>query len=511
MDSGPQDVGAAPAEDTDRNFEKAWRHFLHDGFLEGSGRERGSVLALAAGRLEAPADPQLAADNLEISFAHDQSVWDGRFANNVWLQEMPDFMTKLTWDNAVLLSPAAAGELGVGHGDMVQMAHAGNQVEGPVYVMPGQAKYSVTVNLGYGRSDAGRVGNGAGFDAYRLRTFDTLDMGTGLKITRTGRTYLLAITQDHHAIDEAGANEIQKRVPRLVREGTLDDYESHPEFVDHLGLHHPPLESLWTEREYTGHKWGLAVDLNLCNGCNACLMGCQSENNVPVVGKDEVARGREMSWLRLDRYFLGDPDQPTVTQQPVGCVQCELAPCEQVCPVAATMHTDEGLNAMVYNRCVGTRYCANNCPYKVRRFNWFNNFEDLTATQRLVLNPDVTVRARGVMEKCSYCVQRIEKARVVARVEDRDIRDGDITPACAETCPTEAIVFGDLNDPESRVSRLRERSRSYDLLDYLNVKPRTFYLARIRNPNPAIVPAAGHEGNGHDDTGDHGHGAGAHG
>ncbi|MCP4573606.1 MAG: TAT-variant-translocated molybdopterin oxidoreductase [bacterium] len=508
--------GPAPAEGTDSGFEKTWRRFLHAGFLDGSGAERGIALALTAGRIAAPAEGKaLSATNLEASFAQDQSVHDGRFADNAWLQEMPDFMTKLAWDNAAIVGPATAGELDVKHGDLVTLNLAGRTVEAPVYVLPGQAKYSVTLHLGYGRDDAGRVGRKAGFDAYRLRTFTHLDTADGLTVTKTGRTYELATTQDHHAIDAAGAAEIQDRVPRLVREGTIGDYRSHPEFVDHLGLHHPPLESLWKEREYTGHKWGMAIDLNSCNGCNACLIGCQSENNVPVVGKDEVALGREMSWLRLDRYFLGDPEEPTVTQQPVGCVQCELAPCEQVCPVAATVHTEEGLNAMVYNRCVGTRYCSNNCPYKVRRFNWFNNFEDLSATQRLVLNPDVTVRARGVMEKCTYCVQRIEKARVAARVEDRDIRDGDITPACAQTCPTEAIVFGDLNDPESRVSGLREQSRSFDLLGYLNIKPRTFYMARIRNPNPEIAPVAEHgEDDGHGngkETGDHGQVEQAHG
>ncbi len=494
-------------------FEKQWSRFIHDGHLTLSGGPAIAALPLSGAAIAAPAAGHgLSKDNLEINFALDQSVYDGRFANNAWLQELPDFMTKLTWDNAALISPATADELGIKHGELVEMHFGGAKQQMAVYVLPGQAKYSVTINLGYGRDDSGPVAQGAGFDAYKLRTWNNQDIGEGLKIIPTGKSYKLATTQNHHAIDTAGADEIQKRVPALVREGTLDDYSSHPEFVDHLGLHHPPLLSLWKEHEYNGHKWGMAIDLNVCNGCNACIVGCQSENNVAVVGKDEVSRGREMSWLRLDRYFMGDMDDPTCVQQPVGCVQCEMAPCEQVCPVAATMHTDEGLNAMVYNRCVGTRYCSNNCPYKVRRFNWFNNFEELTEVERLVLNPNVTVRARGVMEKCSYCVQRIEGARVQARVEGRDIQDGDITPACAETCPVDAITFGDLNDSESRVSKLREDSRSYDLLGYLNIKPRTFYMARIRNPNPAIAPAshAGDHGGGHDAGHDAGH-DGAHG
>lgn len=486
--------GGQTAPANNAAFEQRWRDFIHAGFLAGSG-QTGRALALAGAPVQAPAaGPALAADNLEISFAQDQSVFDGRFANNAWLQEMPDFMTKLTWDNAALVSPAAAHELGIAQGELVNLEVQGRSLTLPVYIMPGQAAWSVTVNLGYGRDDAGRVAQGAGFNANLLRGWDSRDVAVGARVSGTGRLYQLATTQDHHAIDASGAAAIQERVPSLVREGTLDEYEKHPEFVDHRGLHHPPLASLWSEREYTGYKWGLAIDLNSCTGCNACLIACQSENNVAVVGKDEVARGREMAWIRLDRYFLGDMANPTVSQQPVGCVQCELAPCEQVCPVAATMHTDEGLNAMVYNRCVGTRYCSNNCPYKVRRFNWFNNFEDLTTTERLVLNPDVTVRARGVMEKCSYCNQRIEAARVQARVEGRKIQDGDIVPACAETCPADAITFGDLNDPDSRVSKLREDSRGYDLLAYLNVKPRTFYLARIRNPNPAITPPAAHGG-----------------
>ncbi len=487
--------GRGPAPVDDRGFEAKWRAFIHDGFRQGSAQAKGQQLALAGAPLQAPAHGgELGPENLEICFMQDQSVYDGRFADNAWLQEMPDFMTKLTWDNAALISPATAGELGVKHGDLVNLQYQGRELEMAVYVLPGQAKYSVMLNLGYGRDDAGRVGKGAGFNAYALRTWEAQHHDQGLNISKTGQTYLLATTQDHHAIDQAGADEIQRRVPGLVREGSLAEYKADEHFVDHMGVHSPPLESLWKEWEYTGHKWGMAIDLNLCNGCNACVVGCQAENNVAVVGKDEVSRGREMSWIRMDRYFMGDMDAPKVAQQPVGCAQCEMAPCEQVCPVAATMHTDEGLNAMVYNRCVGTRYCSNNCPYKVRRFNWFNNFEDLTETQRLVLNPDVTVRARGVMEKCSYCVQRIEGARVTARVEGREMRDGDITPACAQTCPSDAIVFGDLNDKDSRVSKLREASRSYNLLNYLHLKPRTFYLARIRNPNPAIEPVAAHAG-----------------
>ena len=473
-------IGSRP---TGPGFAKRWQEYLHCGSLA-PGESPGARSLVGAAQV-APAEPaELSSDNLELNFLPAAALYDGRFADNAWLQEMPDPVTKLAWDNAALISPKAAAELHIAHGDVVELAYRGRMLELPAYVMPGQADYSVTVHLGYGRNRAGRVGKDVGANAYKLRTGKALAGGPGLALRRTGKTYPLACTQDHHAIDTRGAAEMQKRVPGLVREGTFADYHAHPEFVDHLGIHHPQLESLWTEHEYTGHAWGLAIDLNACTGCGACQIACQAENNIPVVGKDEVGRGREMSWLRLDRYFLGDPQDPKCVQQPVGCMQCELAPCEQVCPVAATMHTDEGLNTMVYNRCIGTRYCSNNCPYKVRRFNWFNNFEDLTETQRLVLNPEVTVRARGVMEKCTYCVQRIEQARVQARIEGREIMDGDITPACAQTCPTEAIVFGDLNDPESRVSKLRRDKRAYDLLGYLNVKPRTFYLARLRNPNP---------------------------
>ncbi|MCP4549812.1 MAG: TAT-variant-translocated molybdopterin oxidoreductase [bacterium] len=498
--------GRGPAPTNDGRFEKRWREFIHNGFMADSATAP-SPLPLAGAAIEEPgAGGDLSARNLEISFTLDQSIYDGRFANNAWLQETPDFMTKLTWDNAALIGPATADELGVKHGDLLSLEYGGRQREIVAYILPGQAKYSVTVTLGYGREDTGRVGSGAGFNVYPLRTWDALNHGDGLRITNTGRSYPLATTQDHHAIDASGAAETQRRVSSLVREANLDDYTTDPEVIAHAGLHHPALKSLWKEFDYPGYKWGKAIDLNKCTGCNACVVSCQAENNVAVVGKDEVSRGREMSWLRLDRYFKGDMDDPEVVTQPVGCVQCELAPCEQVCPVAATVHSDEGLNTMVYNRCVGTRYCSNNCPYKVRRFNWFNNFEDLTDTERLVLNPDVTVRARGVIEKCSYCTQRIEAARVAARVAGRKIEDGDITTACQQACPAGAIVFGDLNDPESRVSKLREKNRGYDLLAFLNIKPRTFYLAKIRNPNPKIASSALHG----EQSGGHGNQSGGH-
>ncbi|MBT7311540.1 TAT-variant-translocated molybdopterin oxidoreductase [bacterium] len=476
-------------------FEKNWREYVHAGFYaesKKSGEKLAVVGGVSAGKIVIPDG-----HNIELSISRDQSIYDGRFIDNAWLQEMPDFMTKLTWDNAAIISPALSKETGLKHEDMAKLSINGKSLEMPIYVLPGQAHYSVTANIGYGQKDVGAVGDGSGFDVHQLMSWSALNTATGLKLEKTGKKYTLATTQDHHAIDESGAAEIQKRVPGLVREGDIEQYKSEPHFVDHMGVHSPPLKSLWKEKEYTGHKWGMAVDLNLCTGCNACLMGCQSENNIAVVGKDEVNRGREMAWLRLDRYFLGDENDPKCTQQPINCAQCELAPCEEVCPVAATMHTDEGLNTMVYNRCVGTRYCSNNCPYKVRRFNWFNNFEDQTETQKLVLNPEVTVRARGVMEKCTFCVQRIESARIDSRVEGRDISDGDITPACGQTCPTDAIVFGDLNDKDSRVSKLREANRSYDLLNYLNLKPRTFYMARIRNPNPEIEGLAEVSHSGH--------------
>jgi len=481
-----------------RGFEERWRRFLHDGFLGGERPADATPPLAATAGLELPRPPApLGPENLELIIKADPSIHDGRFANNAWLQEMPDFATKVAWDNVAALGPATAAALGVAQGDLLELEFRGRTTSMPAYVMPGHAPHSITVTLGYGLTRIGRVGDGVGHAAYPLRARGALHGGTGLEVRRTGETYPLACAQDHHAIDPKGYVERESRVGSLVREGTLEHYLENADFVDHLGLHHPPLKSLWQEKDYTGYKWGMSIDLNSCIGCNACVLACQAENNIPVVGKEEIGYSREMHWIRVDRYFKGDPENPDIAAQPVTCVQCEMAPCESVCPVGATMHTEEGLNAMVYNRCVGTRYCANNCPYKVRRFNFFNNIDHLTDTAKMQLNPDVTVRSRGVMEKCTYCVQRIQHAKITARREGRSVRDGEIVPACAQTCPTEAIVFGDLNDPGSRVSAQRADSRSYDMLAFLNIKPRTSYMARIRNPHPELAAAGhGHENHG---------------
>jgi molybdopterin-containing oxidoreductase family iron-sulfur binding subunit len=370
--------------------------------------------------------------------------------------------------------------------------------------MPGQSPGSLALALGYGRFGdldspqsrklnaldprfkdipRGLIAGGVGVSAYRLRTSAQPHVVRGISVKRTGRRHELACTQDHYAIDTVGMRERGQRVGELVREANLDFYREQPDFAQRM-THHPPLASLWREHEYEGRRWGLAVDLNSCIGCGACITACQAENNIPVVGKRRVTEGREMHWIRVDRYFSGGPDQPQVLAQPVTCHHCEMAPCEQVCPVAATVHSSEGLNDMVYNRCVGTRYCSNNCPYKVRRFNYFAYNLHLSEAEKLKFNPEVTVRSRGVMEKCTFCVQRIQGAKIQAKNEQRELTDGEITPACAQTCPAQAITFGDLNDPDSRVRQLHESNRAYAMLAELNVKPRLAYLAKIRNPAP---------------------------
>jgi molybdopterin-containing oxidoreductase family iron-sulfur binding subunit len=540
----------------------AFRQLLFDGFLVGSAWPRiaGSLDRAAAARaVEAAALPEAPTrERVEVRFVADLKVDDGRFANNGWLQECPDPVTKIAWDNAILVGPRLAAELGVLAPDAAlqivrknpNLFEKGREVapwgrvtigsrfvEGPVHVQPGLDNYTVVLPLGYGRRVVGRVGRGAGFSAYAVRTSDAPWIAAGAKIEIVpGRTCALANTQEHWSMEGRA----------IVREANLEGpngYLAQPDFVDRIGMesHTPPVygpegegmplaarvrqtprgHSLYEHPNLDGvHQWGMSIDLTTCTGCNACVVACQAENNIPIVGRDQVRRGREMHWIRIDRYYAdgGDsdrafggpgnaavPEDPQVVVQPVGCLHCESAPCETVCPVTATVHDEEGLNVMAYNRCIGTRYCANNCPYKVRRFNFFDyNQRQLDQLHlgplapkgmpdllQMAKNPDVTVRMRGVMEKCTYCVQRIQEAKIRRKAQARDsagvkIPDGSFKVACEQACPTAAIVFGDVSDPESAVSKAKAADRDYELLGYLNVRPRTTYAGRLRNPNPAM-------------------------
>ncbi len=497
--------------------QKAWNKAIHDGFVADSAYAVKSELSLAEnlqGQLEtwlkeaAEKARQTAEGSFEVVLLPDEAVFDGRYANNAWLQETPASLTKITWDNVAIIGPRTAKNLSVKDGDLVSVTLQGRSIEIPVFQMPGLPENTLGISCGYGRTAAGHVGGSlqddvepVGVNAYELMPAQGAQYFFTAEVKKTGKEYQLASTQSHWAIDLAGMREIGKRVGMLVREGTLEEFQEHSDFAQHK-VHHPPLESLWTEREWDAqYQWGMSVDLSRCIGCNGCVVSCTAENNVPVVGKDQVRRNREMHWLRIDRYFVGDQDivekindQPEsigVSTQPVLCMQCENAPCEQVCPVAATIHSKEGLNDMVYNRCIGTRYCSNNCPYKVRRFNYFSNAKPLMEPEmelvQLVLNPEVTVRSRGVMEKCTYCVQRIQNGKIQAKNENRLVRDGEIKTACQEACPTDAIKFGNLRDKESEVYKLHQNDRTYGMLEELNVKPRTKYLARIRNPHPWLA------------------------
>lgn len=461
------------------DFETFWQVSVHDGVVANTALPLKSVTF--TGQLPPPTETA-SGTGLAICFRPDPSVGDGRFANNGWLQELPKPLTKLTWDNAALLSPATAQRLKLQNEEVVELQYQGRTVAAPVWIMPGHPEATVTVHFGYGRSRGGQLATGTGFNAYALRTSTAPWFGHGLEIRKTGERHRLASSQMHHSMENR----------QLVRTGTLAEFVAHPEFVHEMGHEPAPEMTLYPEHKYEDNAWGMVIDLNACLGCNACTIACQSENNIAVVGKEQVLIGREMHWIRVDRYYEGDLDHPATYHQPVPCMHCELAPCEPVCPVGATVHSSEGLNDMVYNRCVGTRYCANNCPYKVRRFNFllYSDFE--TPIVKLQRNPDVTVRSRGVMEKCTYCVQRINAARIEAKKEERTIADGEILTACQQVCPAQAIIFGNLNDPNSRVAKLKKSPLNYGLLTDLNTRPRTTYLARLRNPNPALVDEGSH-------------------
>jgi MoCo/4Fe-4S cofactor protein with predicted Tat translocation signal len=502
--------------------EESWKRFVHDGFLEGSANQPlkmtldwANVASAVRDHLaQTTAEPKPAKDSIELVFHRDYRVDDGTHNNNGWLQELPDPITKVTWENVVTVSVRTAKDLGIApqvaqkgefHLPVVKVELEGRKVEGPVWVQPGQADYTLGLALGYGREKTGRVGAGAGFNAFRVRSTKHTHLGRGARVTVTGRLHKIATTQDHWAMEGRP----------IVREANLNQYRKDPAFAQSMDLdaREPKVGDLYSHPHEARpsmkgtHQWGMTVDLQACVGCSTCVIACQSENNIPIVGKDQVARGREMHWIRLDRYFSVGPDDqelgdPQVLNQPMLCQHCENAPCENVCPVNATVHDEEGLNVMAYNRCVGTRYCSNNCPFKVRRFNFFDynqrpldklylgplapkGMPDLV---QMAKNPEVTVRMRGVMEKCTFCIQRIEAAKIEQKIKagasgDVRVPDGKIVPACAQACPAEAIVFGDVSDPNSQVSRMKREQRNYSVLGFLNVRPRTTYLARIRNPN----------------------------
>lgn len=482
-------------------FEKAFQTALHDGVVKDT--------ALPARKVELVTVPQLAAPSsstgIEIVFRPDQTVLDGSFSNNGWMQELPKQLTKITWDNAALMSPATASKLNLipssfllesdqKDAKVIEIKVGGRSVKAPIQIIAGHPDDSITLNYGYGRTRAGQLGTGIGSNAFALRTTQSLAYAIGVTTTETGATYPLSHTRAHYSMEGRD----------IVMEATLEEFIKNPGFARTESTKDPePEKSLYAEAQTRDHKyegfgayaWGMSIDNSVCIGCQACVTACQAENNIPVVGKDQVSRGREMHWLRVDRYYKGNLENPRTFFEPVPCMHCEDAPCEPVCPVAATTHSHEGLNQMIYNRCVGTKYCSDNCPYKVRRFNFYKyaagqpwrpgtNYD--LPVLKLSANPEVTIRGRGVMEKCTYCVQRIDSARQSAKIEGREIKDGEVVTACQQSCPTGAIVFGDINDKNSAVSKLKQQPHNYSLLGELGTRPRTTYLAKLSNPNPEI-------------------------
>ncbi len=497
------------------NFQNQWEQALHDGI---AGDESfPTISAQISSGFNTQADNFIgeaeSSEGMELVIRAHSTIFDGRYGNNGWLQELPEPMTKITWDNVALMSKQTADELGIEEAalgesevEIIAITVDGTTVEIPAWVQPGHADDSITITVGYGREGIGRVANGAGTDTYPLRTTSNMLFADGIAIEKTGEMYDVACTQDHNTMEGRS----------LLRYATLQEYRDDPDFSSYEGAYDAELpgeayaeehgsEDLlsifdsYDDEEYPDNEpqWGMSIDLNTCTGCGVCTIACQAENNIPVVGKREVNRGREMHWIRNDRYFDGDVNDPKAIHQPVPCMHCELAPCEQVCPVAATTHSEDGMNQMTYNRCIGTRYCANNCPYKVRRFNFFNySKEFLTSGDdpeiiQMAMNPEVTIRFRGVMEKCTYCVQRVNRAKIERDIETngrtKKPEDGAVETACQQACPADAIYFGDLTDPESKVVQTKENNRNYLLLEELNTRPRTSYLAKIRNPNPKLA------------------------
>ena len=464
------------------NFDDFWRQTVYQGTVNGTAYKPVQP-KLKANALTEPGD-QKVKEGLEVAFRLDPSILDGRYSNNGWLQELPKPFSKLVWDNAALVAPALAERQGLSNGDMVRITVGQRNLELPVWLVPGQADNLVLLHTGYGRENAGHVGTGIGFNVGALRTAATYWHATGAQLTPTGNHYNLVSTQMHHSLDTQG---VENR--HIVRRGTLAELKAEPEHPHFVHPTEHETSDLYADYSYPDYKWGMVVDMNVCTSCNACVTACQAENNIPIVGKGQVAVGREMHWIRIDAYYSGTVDDPTFYSMPMMCQMCEQAPCEPVCPVGATVHDQQGINVMVYNRCVGTRYCSNNCPYKVRRFNFLQYAELEETSLAMLANPNVTVRSRGVMEKCNYCLQRIRKATVVAGNERRHIRKDEVVTACQSACPTNAIIFGDLNNKESAVVQDKRSVLNYGVLTELNTQPRTTYLAKLSNPHPALAEA----------------------
>jgi molybdopterin-containing oxidoreductase family iron-sulfur binding subunit len=502
----------APATATGGDFESWWRKCVHDGFIPNTALPVKTFQPKAPTEGATNASAQAGSGGYELVFRTDPSIYDGQFANNGWLQELPKPLTKITWENVAHVSPKTAFDLygikGNGAGSkgrehyvpQIDITYGGRTLNSvPLWIQPGHADGVITIHLGYGREKAGTVGNEHGFDAYKLRTSDAPWSGSGAEVQKVSGQAMLATTQLHFNMEDYKFDKEDRDILRVKKleeylheepESPAEREEKEP--PEEKTLYDPKLYDYKDQKNDLNYAWGMAIDLNNCTGCNACTIACQSENNIPVVGKDQVSRSREMHWIRVDAYFKGEPENPEGPYfQPVPCMHCENAPCEPVCPVHATVHSAEGLNDMVYNRCVGTKYCSNNCPYKVRRFNFFLYQDWEKPTYQLMRNPDVSVRSRGVMEKCTYCVQRIQSAKITSEIEGRKIRDGEIVTACQAVCPTEAIVFGNINDPESRVAKLKADHRDYSLLGELNTRPRTTYLTALRNPNPELEKKKG--------------------
>ena len=477
------------------DFETGWRKALHDGWIENTAFAKAGSAKVQIPKIPAPTPK----DSLEIIFRPDWNVYDGRWSNVGWLQELPKPVTNLSWDNAAIISGAMMTKLGLEEDDIVELTVGTGKVKAPVIAAPGHPDNSVTVYLGYGRESAGRVGSGAGFNAYLIRNTWAPFQATG-SIRHVEGKWGIAITKSHYQDHRpkmfggqgTGNNSLEGDEAlgerAIIRYATLEEFKANPNFANEGESRETPNRdtTLFPNWAYPDNKWGMSIDMNSCVGCNACIVACYAENNIAVVGKQQVRIGRNMQWIRIDTYYEGDLAAPRAHFQPMLCQQCENAPCEQVCPVGATVHTPEGLNMMIYNRCVGTRYCSNNCPYKVRRFNFllFSDYE--TESLKLMRNPDVTVRSRGVMEKCSYCVQRITEAKIEADKENRPVRDGEIVTACQQACPATAITFGNLNDKTSRVAKLSAQQRTYQVLADQNTRPRTTYVAEVLNLNPEL-------------------------